>query len=75
MSEYGFRNDGWYPHDGEGKGMCTGPGCNCDERNYGHRHSAGSSDIGDGILVILAVVFGMFFPPIGLIFALIFMSK
>lgn len=26
----GFHNNnngGWYPHDGEGKGMCTGPGC------------------------------------------------
>jgi hypothetical protein len=42
----GFHNNnngGWYPHDGEGKGMCTGPGCDCDERNYGsHPHSSKS---------------------------------
>jgi hypothetical protein len=73
MSEYGFHNDGWYPHDGEGKGMCTGPGCNCDERNYGSHHSA--SGKGDWILVILAVLFGIICPPIGIIFALIFMFK
>jgi hypothetical protein len=25
------------PHDGEGKiGSCPGPGCDCDEKNYGH---------------------------------------
>jgi hypothetical protein len=35
MSEFDFHDNGWYPHDGEGKGMCTGPGCDCDERNYG----------------------------------------
>jgi hypothetical protein len=73
MSEYGFCNDGWYPHVGEGKGMRTGPGCNCDERNYGYHHS--SSGKGDLILVILAVLFGILCPPIGIIFALIFMFK
>jgi hypothetical protein len=35
MENHGFHNDGWYPHDGEGKGMCIGPGCDCDDRNYG----------------------------------------
>jgi hypothetical protein len=74
MSEYGFHNDGWYPHDGEGKiNNCPGPGCDCDEKNYGYHHS--SSGKGDLILVILAVLFGIICPPIGFIFALIFMFK
>lgn len=28
-------DSGMFPHDGEGHGSCTGPGCDCDEKRYG----------------------------------------
>jgi hypothetical protein len=45
MEDYGFNGGGWYSHDGEGKGMCTGPGCNCDEKNYGSHSSSSNGNI------------------------------
>jgi hypothetical protein len=29
MGDNAFNDGGWYPHDGEEKGMCTGSGCDC----------------------------------------------
>lgn len=61
MDKHGFHDSGWYPHDGEGKGMCPGPGCNCDERNYGYRGGGGrkhNSD-GDGVGVWLVMLVGL----------------
>jgi hypothetical protein len=63
----GFNNDGWYPHDGEGKiGSCPGPGCDCDEQNYGHISSGhrkksnnnNSSGCGVWIAIIVALIIG-----------------
>ena len=38
-------DSGMFPHDGEGHGSCTGPGCDCDEKRYGKpgRGSNGSN--------------------------------
>jgi hypothetical protein len=58
MDESGSHNDGWYPHDGEGKNMCTGRGCNCDEKNYGH-HSSSSNGSPSTFGAILSVVGGL----------------
>jgi hypothetical protein len=68
MEDHGFHNDGWYPHDGEGKGMCTGPGCDCDERNYGS-HSSSSNGNMSTFGAILCTVGG--FLGACLIFALL----
>jgi hypothetical protein len=66
-------NSGWYPHDGEGKGMCTGPGCDCDERNYGtHSSKGGISTLGAILCTIggligaclIFVLLGIEEPPI-----------
>jgi hypothetical protein len=61
MGDDGFNNGGWYPHDGEGKiGSCTGPGCDCDERNYGYRGTGGrNSSCGGAGGVWLAIVIGL----------------
>lgn len=50
---------------------CTGPYCDCDERRYGSR-STGS---GDGLLLILSIIFGVVFPPLGFVFFLCFVLK
>jgi hypothetical protein len=59
-------DDSWYPHDGEGKiGSCPGPGCDCDEKNYGHISSGhrknsnnNSSGCGVWIAIIVALLIG-----------------
>jgi hypothetical protein len=61
MEDHGFHNDGWYPHDGEGKGMCTGPGCDCDEKNYGS-HSSPSNGNMSTFGAILCTVGGNIMP-------------
>jgi hypothetical protein len=58
MEDHGFHNDGWYSHDGEGKDMCTGPGCDCDEKNYGYHSSASNGNIST-FGAILCVVGGL----------------
>ena len=50
---------------------CTGPYCDCDERRYGSR-STGS---GDWMLLILSIIFGVVFPPLGFVFFLCFVLK
>jgi hypothetical protein len=45
MENHGCHNDGWYSHDGEGKGMCTGPGCDCDEKKYGSHSSSSNGSV------------------------------
>jgi hypothetical protein len=57
MSNNDFGGGGWYPHDGEGKGMCTGPGCDCDERNYGYHSSSGDNP--SGFWVLLSYFLGL----------------
>jgi hypothetical protein len=60
MSDDGFHDSGWYPHDGEGKiDNCPGPGCDCDEKNYGH-HSSSSNGNLSIIGTILCMVGGLF---------------
>lgn len=64
----GFHGDGWVPHDGEGKiGSCPGPGCDCDEKNYGHvgnshrqkpNNNKNSSGCGVWIAIIVALFIG-----------------
>jgi hypothetical protein len=53
---------GWYPHDGEGKiDSCPGPGCDCDEKNYGYRgggHRNGSDGKGFWIAIIVGMIIG-----------------
>ena len=46
-----------FPHDGEHGRSCTGYGCDCDEKNYGH-HSGGrkSSGGGGGAWIAIAIV-------------------
>jgi hypothetical protein len=68
MEDHGFHNDGWYSHDGEGKGMCTGSGCDCDEKNYGS-HSSPSNGNMSTFGAILCTVGG--FLGVCLIFALL----
>ena len=63
--EHGSNNP--FPHDGEGKPghSCTGYGCDCDEKNYGH-YSGGSSSGGSGataiflIAVVVCSIIGVF---------------
>jgi hypothetical protein len=57
MGDNGFNDGGWYPHDGEGKGMCTDPGCDCDEKNYGY-HSSSNGNIST-FGAILCVIGGL----------------
>jgi hypothetical protein len=59
MEDHGFHNDDWYPHDGEGQGMCTGPGCDCDEKNYGSHSSPSNGNIST-FGAILCTVGGLF---------------
>jgi hypothetical protein len=63
MSEYGFHDDGWYPHDGEGKiDNCPGPGCDCDEKNYGNvgrpRNNSGGKGVWIAVVVALIIGYG-----------------
>lgn len=61
MSEHGHDRGFDFPHDGEHGRNCTGYGCDCDERNYGHyHHSKGSNGSSAGIYValILALILG-----------------
>lgn len=37
-----------FPHDGEHGRNCTGYGCNCDEKNYGHQSGGRRSSGGNG---------------------------
>jgi hypothetical protein len=46
MGDDGFHDGGWYPHDGEGKiDNCPGPGCDCDEKNYGSHSSRSNGNV------------------------------
>jgi hypothetical protein len=45
MGDHGFNDGGWHSHDGEGRGMCTGPGCNCDEKNHGSHSSSSNGNV------------------------------
>jgi hypothetical protein len=59
MCDDGFHDSGWYPHDGEGKiDNCPGPGCDCDEKNYGHRSSSSNGNMST-LGAILCVVGGL----------------
>jgi hypothetical protein len=59
MGDDGFRDGGWYPHDGEGKiDNCPGPGCDCDERNYGYR-DGGHRNSSSGKSVWIAIIAGL----------------
>jgi hypothetical protein len=62
MGDDGFHNDGWFPHDGEGKiDSCPGPGCDCDEKNYGYvSHNCRKKSSGSGIWIamIVALIIG-----------------
>jgi hypothetical protein len=62
MGDDGFFDGGWYPHDGEGKiDNCPGPGCDCDEKNYGYRgggHKNSSSGKGVWIAIIVGLILG-----------------
>jgi hypothetical protein len=62
MGDDGFHDGGWYPHDGEGKiDSCLGPGCDCDEKNYGYRggeHRNSSSGKGFWIAIIVGMLIG-----------------
>lgn len=69
MVEHGY-NSG-FDHSANHYSDCTGPYCDCDERRYGSR-SAGSWD---WILVVLSIIFGLAFPPLGFLFMLIFIFK
>jgi hypothetical protein len=69
MEDHGFHDGGWYPHDGEGKiDSCPGPGCDCDEKNYGS-HSSPSNGNVSTFGAILCTVGGLF--GAALIFALL----
>jgi hypothetical protein len=70
MDEHGSHGDGWYSHDGEGSGMCTGLGCDCDEKKYGSvggGHRSGNNNSGGKIFIafIIACVIGGFCEPLG----------
>jgi hypothetical protein len=59
MGDDGF-NGGWYPHDGEGRiDNCPGPGCDCDEKNYGSYRGGGSKKSSGGYGVWIAILLGM----------------
>jgi hypothetical protein len=64
MKDGGLHDNNLFPHDGEGKiKNCTGPGCDCDERNYGYRGSRPrkrSKCKGTTIAIVIAVIFGLF---------------
>ena len=49
-----------FPHDGEHGRSCTGYGCDCDEKNYGHYSggSHGCGGCGAGFIWLAAVVIG-----------------
>lgn len=81
MHEGGHNSNNTFPHDGEHGINCTGYGCDCDEQNYGSRHSGGSiwSSKGIWIAYIAALVVGYgvnellgVIIMIGVIFAIIF---
>lgn len=63
MSDHGWDSGDMFPHDGEFGDMCTGFGCDCDERHYGsrgggggcQRPSAGCAVVITIILIILSV--------------------
>jgi hypothetical protein len=72
MDEHGSHGDGWYSHDGEGSGMCTGPGCDCDEKKYGSvggGRRSGNNKSGRNLFIafIIACVIGGFCEPLGAI--------
>jgi hypothetical protein len=62
MGDDGFNDGGWCSHDGEGKiDICPGPGCDCDEKNYGYRgsgHKNSSGGKGAWIAIIVALIIG-----------------
>jgi hypothetical protein len=63
MCDDGFHDSGWYPHDGEGKiDNCPGPGCDCDEKNYGYNsggeHRSSSGGNGVWIAIIVGLILG-----------------
>jgi hypothetical protein len=46
MGDDGFHDGGWHSHDGEGKiDNCPGPGCDCDEKNYGSHSSPSNGNM------------------------------
>lgn len=47
-----------FPHDGEDGRSCTGYGCDCDEKNYGHVSGGGGIPWGTVSVVcfIIAIV-------------------
>jgi fatty acid desaturase len=50
---------GWSPHDGEGKiDICPGPGCDCDEKNYGTYHSKRKDNCVSTFWAIICVAVG-----------------
>ena len=55
MYDGDYGNSNPFPHDGEGENLCTGYGCDCDERNYGYR-GGGSSGGGSGGGILIAVI-------------------
>lgn len=52
-----------FPHDGEGKGNCTGYGCDCDEKNYGYYNRSSTTGLSGGgviaLIVIIAIILCM----------------
>jgi hypothetical protein len=70
MDEHGFHDGGWYSHDGEGKiDSCPGPGCDCDEKNYGSHSSSSNGNVSTfgAILSVIGglIVTAMILAPIG----------
>jgi hypothetical protein len=60
MCDDGFHDSGWYPHDGEGKiDNCPGPGCDCDEKNYGYSSGGGHRSSSGGNGVWIAIIVGL----------------
>ena len=65
-----------FPHDGEHGRSCTGYGCECDEKNYGH-YSGGAS-LGGGhstaifwIMVVVCSIIGAFNELLAVLIAII----
>ena len=44
-----------FPHDGEHGRSCSGYGCDCDEKNYGHHGGSSSGGSGAGVIFLIAV--------------------
>lgn len=65
MSDHGWDSGDMFPHDGEFGDMCTGFGCDCDERHYGDVNLGGCSRLILTPLVVPILLLLGFIPGIG----------